>query len=289
MGLTETTKRLVSVIIPCYNHANYLEEAIQSVLNSTYPALEIIVVDDGSTDNSGEIARKIMRSHSNIHYFYQENTGPSAARNQGIRMSKGAFILPLDADDKIAEQYIEKAVDVLTRNDDVKIVYCDAEFFGGRSGPWKLKKFSARRMALRNMIFSCALYRRSDFERSGGYNEDLIHGHEDWDFWIAMIKDGGHAFKLEGFTGFFYRIHDHSRRRSTARDYKYQSFGIIYQRHHAFMVQQLKGPIRNPRMLTIPVNNLLRLIKIPVKILTEIRNRIQGGIIDLNATRFKKA
>ena len=105
---------LVSIIIPCYNQVLFLEEAVDSVLNCTYPNFEIIIVDDGSHDHSAKIALKIHEKNpEKIHVIMQENAGPANARNVGIKAARGKYILPLDGDNKISEDYIQKAVEVL--------------------------------------------------------------------------------------------------------------------------------------------------------------------------------
>ena len=82
----------VSIIVPCYNHAVFLEETLHSALNSTYSPIEIIIINDGSTDNTEEIALKFTKKHPNISYIYQSNQGPAAARNNGIRQAIGKYI-----------------------------------------------------------------------------------------------------------------------------------------------------------------------------------------------------
>ena len=261
MQVKNDYRGLVSIIIPCFNHGLFLSEAINSALNSTYSPLEIIVVDDGSADDSREIALKFREGYTNVHYVYQDNRGPSAARNLGIRISRGEYILPLDADDKISKDYIEKAVQILKENSEIKVVYGNAEFFGAKTGSWKLQEFSLHRLALRNMIYSSALFRKSDYDQTGGYDERLVYGHEDWEFWISMLKDGGYAYKLENTTGFYYRIHQHSRRRTTARKFKSQSLNIINSKHQSFFLKHLKGPVRNHSKLTIPINYFFNIAK----------------------------
>ncbi|NDK54532.1 glycosyltransferase [Pontibacter fetidus] len=104
MPLTATEeKKLITVVIPCYNHAQYLSKAIESVLNQTYPHTEIIVIDDGSTDNTRAIAAK----YAGVRYVYQQNQGLSAARNKGVEHSKGEYILFLDADDWLYPRGLE--------------------------------------------------------------------------------------------------------------------------------------------------------------------------------------
>jgi glycosyltransferase involved in cell wall biosynthesis len=106
------SKELVSIIVPCYNHAQFIIETLSSVLQSSYTNIEIIIVNDGSTDNSEEIALEFCQIHPNILYLNQKNSGPASARNHGIHNAKGKYILPLDADDIISIDYIEKAVHV---------------------------------------------------------------------------------------------------------------------------------------------------------------------------------
>ena len=249
-------QNLVSVVIPCYNHSAYLSEAVDSVLNSTHSLLEIIIVDDGSTDNSGEIACKLTSKHENVSYIYQTNQGPSCARNRGIAEAKGEYVLPLDADDKISTQYIEQALSVMSNDHNVKVVFCKAEFFGKKTGLWNLKEFSLKKLAIDNMIFSCAMFRKKDWENAGGYACELIGGWEDWEFWISMLKNGGRVHKLD-FIGFYYRIHHYSRQRSTTKEIERHTVNFINRKHRDFIVSQLKGPLRLKRKYSESINTFM--------------------------------
>ncbi|HNX59960.1 MAG TPA: glycosyltransferase family A protein, partial [Spirochaetota bacterium] len=131
----------VSVIIPCYNQGIYVDEAVDSVLRQTFDDYEIIIVNDGSTD---EITNEKLKSYCRprTRVLTTENQGLAEARNTGIRNSSGVYILPLDADDVIAETYLEKAVAILDGNQKVGIVYSRAMLFGERSGEWRLPVYS---------------------------------------------------------------------------------------------------------------------------------------------------
>ena len=107
----------VSVIIPCYNHGEYLDEAVESVLTQTYQNFEIIIVDDGSTDQSTIDLLKVYRKPK-TRVIRTDNQGLASARNNGIKEAKGEYILPLDADDKIGKEYLKKAVKILDENED---------------------------------------------------------------------------------------------------------------------------------------------------------------------------
>ena len=102
---------LVSVIVPCYKQAHFLPETLNAVLNQTYDNWECIIVDDGSPDNTIEVANSFILRDKRFKLVSQENQGLAMARNNGIAASRGYFILPLDSDDMIDSTYLEKAVD----------------------------------------------------------------------------------------------------------------------------------------------------------------------------------
>src|SRR5574344_577910 len=131
----------VSIIIPCYNQGKYMKDALNSAINQTYHDIEIVCVNDGSTDNSAEIIENFSKSYNNIIFINEkENSGVVRARNLAIERASGEFILPLDADDKIESTYVEKAVKILENKGDVGIVYCRAKFFGEKNEEWLLPK-----------------------------------------------------------------------------------------------------------------------------------------------------
>lgn len=198
-------KEKVSIVIPCYNQAIYLPETLESVLNQTYDNWECIIVNDGSPDNTEEVARVYCEMDSRFKYLYKTNGGLSSARNAGIKFSSGEYILPLDSDDKIGSKYLELAAAVLNRNEKIKIVYCNAEFFDFKRGQWRLDDFTIEDMLGRNLIFCTALYRRQDYDNTVGYNENMKFGFEDWDFWLSILEKGGEVYRLNE-TLFFYRI-----------------------------------------------------------------------------------
>ncbi|SHL54222.1 glycosyltransferase family 2 protein [Flavobacterium xanthum] len=203
---------IVSIIVPCYNQAQYLDETLQSVLNQTYQKWECIIVNDGSPDNTENIVEKWLKRDARFQYFFKENGGVSSARNLGISHAVGEFILPLDADDKIGSDYISLGIEVFKYDTALKVVYCRAEYFGEKSGPWNLQPYSLKELARLNMIFCSALFRKKDWELVGGYDINMIYGIEDWEFWISILKDGGKVFCLDTVQ-FYYRTKQVSRQR----------------------------------------------------------------------------
>ena len=120
---------LISVIIPTYNQAQFIEEAVESVLGQSYRNLEIIVVDDGSTDNTKDILRSYIEKKK-IHYFYQENSGVSSARNMGVRVSHGEYISFLDSDDFWAAEHLQQLLNAMWKYPMCSIAFSATETFG---------------------------------------------------------------------------------------------------------------------------------------------------------------
>ena len=220
----------VSIIVPCYNQAAYLAETLDSVRAQTYQQWECIIVNDGSVDNTEEIAREYTVKDSRFKYFRKENEGPSQARNYGISNSDGAFVLPLDADDLIAPTYVEKAMDCFMRFPDTKLVYCKADTFGDSVGPWDLEEYDYESFIWNNCIFCSALFRRSDYDQTAGYNVNMAHGYEDWDFWLSLLKKGDVVHRIDEVL-FHYRIKTMSRTTSLTGEYLKESLIQICKNH----------------------------------------------------------
>ncbi len=223
---------LISIIIPCYNQGQYLAESIGSVLASDHDELEIIVVDDGSTDPA-TITQLEQLSYPKTRLIRQENRGLAAARNYGIAEAQGVYILPLDADDRIGSEYISRAVAALEGDPNLGIVYCQAEKFGAEQGRWRLSRFFRWRMALGNLIFCSAVFRKSDWEKSGGYDESLRRGWEDWDFWIGILG-AGREVRCLPLVGFYYRKSSASMAAAMSADLKLELHRQILSKHARF-------------------------------------------------------
>ncbi|TDK29989.1 glycosyltransferase family A protein [Luteimonas terrae] len=202
--------RKVSVVIPCFNGGATIDEAIRSVHEQTYPNIEIVVVDDGSTDLC--TIELLKRSEwANTRIVWKDNGGPASARNRGIAESCGEYVLPLDADDRIAATYIEQAVAVLDARADVGVVYCKAMRFGADSGLWMLPDYSERELTIDNVIFVTSLFRKADWTAVEGFSETLKHGVEDYDFWLKIVGGLNRAVVQLDEPLFFYRVQDVSR------------------------------------------------------------------------------
>lgn len=177
----------ISIIVPCYNQAQYLDAALQSVIDQTYTHWECIIVNDGSPDHTEKIAMSWVNKDKRFKYYYKQNEGLAKARNYGISKSNGQFILPLDSDNQLIQDFIQEAITVFEKNQDVGVVYGDAEYFGDKNGHWKVEEYDLKSILGANYIDACAVFRKKLWIEVGGYDENMPHqGEEDWEFWIAL-------------------------------------------------------------------------------------------------------
>lgn len=235
-----TGMKMVSVVIPCFNGGQHLAEAVQSALAQTYTDLEIVIVDDGSTDPA-TLALLDHATWPHTRVFRQANAGPAAARNRAIREAHGDYILPLDADDTIEPTYVEKAMDVLATRPEVGCVYCRAMKFGAENGPWDLPPYTLNELAIDNIIFVTTLFRKSDWKEIGGFDEALRNGVEDYDFWVKMVAAGKGVVQLDEYL-FNYRVQDESRttRFQDRMDSKVASYARIFRNNQDFYVKHIE-------------------------------------------------
>lgn len=115
----------VSIIIPVYNSSKYLKKCLDSVFNQTYKNIEVVIINDGSTDDSEKIIKDYMKKYKNIKYFYQKNKGQSVARNEGLKKSSGDFIMFVDSDDFIDTNMIEKLIDPMIKDEKIDLTFCN--------------------------------------------------------------------------------------------------------------------------------------------------------------------
>ncbi|NNE32936.1 MAG: glycosyltransferase family 2 protein [Winogradskyella sp.] len=228
----------VSVIIPCFNQGHFLDESLQSVISQTYSNWECIIVNDGSSDDTKAIAELWTKKDKRIKYLYQDNQGLSSARNLGISNAIGEFILPLDADDKIGKNYLELACYEFQQNEDLKVVYCEAKKFGDTNELWNLPEFSLYNLSRKNMIFCSALFRKKDWIAIGGFDVNMAHGWEDWEFWISMLKKGGLVKKIESVQ-FYYRVKGQSMLKAMDAEKIKKTEEYLSIKHADFFVEHL--------------------------------------------------
>jgi glycosyltransferase involved in cell wall biosynthesis len=230
----------VSIIITCYNYDRFVSDAINSALNQTYSNVEVIVVNDGSTDESHDV---ISQFADRITYVNQINTGVATARNNGLQIACGQYCSCLDADDWISPDYISDAVKLIS--DDSTIVspilhYTDENLNIIESDVWPnksiliLNKITIRSLMLGNCVTMASVFPKSKWEQVGGYNP-LNPKAEDWEFWIDLMTIGCQVLYMnQNNIYLLYRQHGPSRFKSVSNDYlwnyMYTRYGIFEQK-----------------------------------------------------------
>jgi len=207
---------LVSIIIPCFNYAHFLGEALESVLAQTYMNWECIIINDGSPDNTEEVALKYCKKDNRLKYYYKENGGHSSARNFGVSHSSGKYILPLDADDTISDNYIDAAVKKIESDPNIKLVTGQVQHFGDVHEKFIMPAYSIKSYLVVNFISISSLFSKEDFDNAKGFDENMLT-FEDWDLFIKILKDGGEVVELP-FVGLNYRKKDKSLFRECLKD-----------------------------------------------------------------------
>ena len=199
---------LVSVIIPFYNSSKTILETLQSVEKQTYPAIEIIVVNDGSDEENRQYLKQIMTDYPHVQLVEQNNKGVPAARNAGARVARGVYFTFLDSDDIVKPDYLRACVEALHAHPRAKVAYTRAEFFGARTGEFVLQPYNGFKSLLQGNRFYCtALHRSEDFWRVGGFDESF-RTHEDWEYWIRLLQDDNAEVICVPDILFMYRKHD---------------------------------------------------------------------------------
>ncbi len=202
-------EKIVSIVIPCFNHGKYIRETIDSIPLKDNPKLEIIIVNDGSTDAYTQEVLEALTAEG-FWVVNQQNQGLGKTRNNGIKLATGKYILPLDADNKLLPLYLSKGIDYLEENPEISVLYGDFVYFGDKSEHIKVADFNLQKLMTGNYIDACAIFRRSAWEQIGGYDENMpFMGVEDWEFWLHL-SFMGHRFFHMPEPAYFYRVNSAS-------------------------------------------------------------------------------
>lgn len=237
----------ISIVIPCYNHGQYLDEVVASVNdNITGLAYELLIINDGSTDEEtiSKLRELEDKGYSVIH---QPNMGLGAARNNVIKHARGKYILPLDSDNKLCKGFVEQSIRILESNPEFDIVYSNAQYFGEREGLWEVGEFNLQRLMLGNYIDACAVFKKEMWVGLNGYDEKMpVMGFEDWDFWLRAAYDGYKFYYLPE-TGFAYRVLKTSMIRTIDEDRFEKLHTYIAEKHKQMLGKKFISDFMNNR------------------------------------------
>ncbi|AUC77991.1 glycosyltransferase family 2 protein [Nonlabens sp. MB-3u-79] len=278
---------MVSIIVPCYKQAHFLDVSLASVLDQTYQNWECIIVNDGSPDDTARVAQKWCKKDVRFKYVFKENGGLSSARNSGIKTATGTYILPLDADDLLHEDYLTKLVPILDSNESIGIVSCyTAIFINNISNvidELKPKGNNVINLLYQNQLVATSLYRKSLWTEVGGYDEAMKNGFEDWEFWISTTKLGSSYAIIPEFL-FFYRKAKKSMLVNTIKNHFEDNKEYIIKKHKELYIKDFDNfvsvmfyNIRTHRASEIRLKNnkFLKFSKIFLKPIAILRNSLK--------------
>lgn len=217
----------VSIIIASYNKESFLTETLISVTNQSYKNIEVVLIDDGSTDSSKIICENFANRDPRIRYISQKNQGVIKTRNYGFQISTGEIILPFDADDIMPNDFIEKIIVSAKNNPDVTVFSTRVWQLDGSE--INLPDINLPVILFTNSISNSSAFRKSALEVVKGYNENMTMGYEDWDFWIYFLENNFKALRVKD-TFYYYRILENSRNK-TANKLKSKLQKQIYLNH----------------------------------------------------------
>ena len=266
----------ISVITPCYNQEKYIADCLDSLLAQTFDDFEVIVIDDGSTDNSVNIVKKYQKETDKIRLIQQPNQGVVSARNNAIKQAKGKYIYPLDPDDIIHPDALKKSYQAIESGKG-DIISCKYVTFTETEKAKQKCAISFRNPTKFRMILSCciansSLFRKSDFDKCGGYDHAFDKGYEDYDLWLNMIlRHNLKIYRIDEFL-YFYRVKsvDESRNKQADKNHHFALTCTLIRKYPIYLIgriiQSFYSMIRFFFQKKITRSNklIIKICKIPV-------------------------
>ena len=195
----------VTVVIPVRDNFGYLEEALASVYEQTHTSWEIVVVDDGSEDPAA-ISYLDSLDRPRLRMIRQDNTGLPGARNAGMKLARGDFLVPLDSDDELGPEFMTRLLAAIRQDPNAGFAHCLARLHGDIEAIWIPRPFNPYWQLIENAVVGCVLMRAAAWESVGGYDETMTSGNEDWELWLRLTGAGWGQVRLEEPL-FLYRKH----------------------------------------------------------------------------------
>lgn len=277
--ITKKLKPAISVITPLYNSEKYLEETLDSILNQTFSNIEIICIDDGSSDNSLAILRKYQKQDNRIKVITQQHRGVVAARNNAIKEARGEFIYLLDSDDVVDKTVLEKSYDAIIA-DKGDVITCRVRAFGLLNADVQYLPPNKVNMAYCNCLPNAALFRKSLFEQSGGFDHAFDKGIEDYDFYLNMVYRQKARFYRIPEILFFYRIKsvDESRNKQVTKMMEKELIEVLCEKYREMRLYRSLFKLKNA------LNNFVKAV---FSVRNEYKNGIKRKVITLLGIKLK--
>lgn len=255
----------VTVVMPCYNNGKYVAKAIESVQKQTYTNWELIIVNDGSTDDSEKTINSYAKDDDRIHYISQENQGVSIARNAGAKAANGEFICFLDADDWLAPNALEQAIQAYKKHVDCRMFYLKGivvvynEEKVVETVPFRHIDGTYKQVLLNGMDVKIVI-RTKDFEEIRGFDENMTNGFEDWEFCIRFLYKRCNIVVSEDILYYYRKNHITNSLSIMAEQKELSVQCYIYKKNMEKFVEELGSPIMQYRWAEHKLPRLCKII-----------------------------
>ncbi len=234
---------LVSIVTPCFNVQNTILDTLDSIDQQTYPFYEIILINDGSVDDTERMLLEYATGKDNIIVLSQANNGQASARNRGLAMAKGEFIVFVDADDKLHPDFLAECIAVFSNDPSVSMVYTEMQTFERENYIYNLSEFKVEEFLITNCIPVYCMVRCSHLKSIGGFDMNMTNN-EDWECWIRFYKTfKGKVVKINKVLYYYRkRIDEDSVSDLSVKNKQVEeSFRYIYIKNYAFYLENKLG------------------------------------------------
>ncbi|MES2558583.1 MAG: glycosyltransferase [Bacteroidota bacterium] len=229
-------KRLVDIVIPCYNLGHLLEETLASIERSFNNNFSVLIIDDGSTQPETQQGLKRAEEYG-YKVVYQKNAGLCNALNNGLAMCENELVLILSADDMLDPLFVTKSIEILNATEEIGVVYCNPRTFEAWHSMWLTPDFDPAQMLSQNFIVATSVFRKKHWEKAGGY-DPMADGNEDWDMWMSCLEQGAGFHHVDEYL-FHYRYREGSKiqicslpdNRKKLVSYMSGKHHILYEKH----------------------------------------------------------
>jgi glycosyltransferase involved in cell wall biosynthesis len=263
----------ITVVIACHDYGRFLQEAVDSVLDQDGGPPQVVVVDDGSTDQDTLAVLDRLQGQPSVAVRRQDNRGVAVARNAGIALAATSYVLVMDADDRLALGALRLLRAVLEADGELGFAYGHMRFFGDWEGILRFPPYHPYRLLFRHIVGLSALARREVFEQTGGFDPDFGE-YEDWELWVHALARGWQGRQVDAVT-LEYRRHQGSKHGEDRRAYR-RAYHRLHRKHAS--LYRSAALLAHPSSISTAERLLYRLVWGPRPLPASLERRVQARL-----------